>query len=164
MPSKKAPRLKKKEVIASARRRRARFAEEYSVDMNATRAAKAVGYSEKTAYSTGQRLLSNAEVIAAIEKQRAKLSERTTISAERVLAEIASLAFADIDLKELKAGDKLLALDKLSRHLGLFAPIQVDTTSRVLSLTASVADLEASKLLAESILGPRRAIEGKVEK
>ena len=39
-----------------------RFAQAYSIDPNATSAAKAAGYSEKSAYSTGQRLLKNAEV------------------------------------------------------------------------------------------------------
>ena len=38
------------------------FIEEYLVDMNATQAAIRAGYSAKTAYSIGQRLLKNVEV------------------------------------------------------------------------------------------------------
>jgi phage terminase small subunit len=37
------------------------FYKEYLVDSNATQAAKRAGYSEKTAYSQGQRLLKNVE-------------------------------------------------------------------------------------------------------
>lgn len=48
------------------------FIREYLKDFNATRAAKAAGYSEKTAYSIGQRLLKDVEVGAAI---RAKINE-----------------------------------------------------------------------------------------
>ncbi len=39
-----------------------RFCEEYLIDCNATQAAIRAGYSEKTAYSIGQRLLKNVEV------------------------------------------------------------------------------------------------------
>ncbi|MBR0074278.1 MAG: terminase small subunit [Synergistaceae bacterium] len=39
-----------------------RFALEYQKDCNATKAAIRAGYSEKTAYSIGQRLLKNVEV------------------------------------------------------------------------------------------------------
>ena len=42
-----------------------RFVDEYQVDLNATAAAKRAGYSEKTAYSMGQRLLKKVEIQAA---------------------------------------------------------------------------------------------------
>ena len=35
------------------------FCQEYLIDLNATKAAARAGYSQKTAYSQGQRLLSN---------------------------------------------------------------------------------------------------------
>jgi phage terminase small subunit len=47
--------------------RKRMFILEYPKDFNATRAAKVSGYSEKTAYSSGQRLLKDVEVKAAIE-------------------------------------------------------------------------------------------------
>ena len=50
--------------------KRARFAEEYSVDLNATQAAIRAGYSEKTAASQGERLLRNVEIAAAIAEAR----------------------------------------------------------------------------------------------
>lgn len=47
-----------------------RFCEEYIVDCNATQAAIRAGYSEKTAYSIGQRLLKKVEVQDYIEELR----------------------------------------------------------------------------------------------
>ena len=44
------------------------FIQEYLVSLNATQAAIKAGYSPKTAYSIGQRLLKNVEVLQAINK------------------------------------------------------------------------------------------------
>ena len=73
-----------------------RFACEYIIDLNATQAAKRAGYSEKTAYSQGHRLLKDAEVKARIEELQAERNERMKITADRVLEEIAKVAFFDI--------------------------------------------------------------------
>lgn len=72
-----------------------RFCEEYLVDLNATQAAVRAGYNTKTAYSIGQRLLKKVETQQRIEKLRKAQSERTEITADRVLAELAAIAFAD---------------------------------------------------------------------
>ncbi len=68
---------------------------EYLIDLNATQAAKRAGYSEKTAYSQGQRLLKDVEIQATIAEARQKLAESAGISAERVLQEYARLGFFD---------------------------------------------------------------------
>jgi phage terminase small subunit len=62
-----------------------RFVEEYLVDLNATQAAIRAGYSEKTAYSQGQRLLKNVEVAKLLSDRAANTSEKLDLSAERVL-------------------------------------------------------------------------------
>lgn len=72
-----------------------RFVEEYLIDLNATQAAIRAGYSEKTGYSHGQRMLKNVEIQNAIQEAQKKLSERTQITQERVLAEYAKIAFLD---------------------------------------------------------------------
>ena len=72
-----------------------RFVDEYLVDLNATKAAERAGYSKKTAYSQGQRLLKNVEIQKAIQDAQKKLSERTQITQERVLQEYAKIAFFD---------------------------------------------------------------------
>lgn len=74
-----------------------RFVEEYPIDLNATQAAIRAGYSKKTARSQGQRLLTNVDIVAAIQKALEKRSERTEITQDRVLQEYAKLAFANLD-------------------------------------------------------------------
>lgn len=76
--------------------RQSRFVDEYLVDLNATKAATRAGYSAKTASSQGERLLRNVEVAAAIEKRKAERSTATGITQERVLRELALLAFSDV--------------------------------------------------------------------
>ena len=64
------------------------FVDEYLVDLNATQAAIRAGYSEKTAYSIGQRLLKNVEVQKMIANRMEERSKRTEITQDRVLADI----------------------------------------------------------------------------
>ncbi len=75
------------------------FVEEYLIGLNATKAAIRAGYSEKTAYSQGQRLLKNAETAEAIKERMAERSNRTEIDAdyvERRLQELESVDFRQI--------------------------------------------------------------------
>lgn len=73
-----------------------RFVDEYLVDLNASAAAARAGYSARTAYSQGQRLLKHVEVAAAISAAIAERSERTKITQDMVLSELAKLGFSDI--------------------------------------------------------------------
>ncbi len=70
------------------------FCEEYLIDLNATQAAIRAGYSEKTAYSAGQRLLRNVEIQNRIAELKAERSKRTEITQDRVVKELAAMAFA----------------------------------------------------------------------
>lgn len=74
----------------------AKFVAEYLVDLNATQAAIRAGYSAKTAEQQGPRLLGNVGVMAAIRKAQAKRSERTNITADLVLEELAKIATAKL--------------------------------------------------------------------
>lgn len=66
------------------------------MDLNSTRAAIRAGYSKKTARVQGSRLLTNAAIRAAIEKGQARVEAKADITQERVLAELALLAFSDV--------------------------------------------------------------------
>lgn len=72
-----------------------RFAREYLTDFNATQAAIRAGYSEKTAGQQGDRLLKNVKIAELIDKGNQKHNNKLEISQERVLAEIARMAFFD---------------------------------------------------------------------
>lgn len=72
-----------------------RFVQEYLIDLNATQAAIRAGYSAKTAKSLGQRLLTYADVKKAVEEALAERGKRTEITQDRILRELARIAFAD---------------------------------------------------------------------
>lgn len=76
--------------------KRERFVAEYLVDLNATQAAIRAGYSAKTANEQGARLLANASVASAVKTALEKRAERTEITQDRVLQEIARIAFSDL--------------------------------------------------------------------
>lgn len=72
-----------------------RFCEEYLIDLNATQAAIRVGYSPKTAEQTASRLLRNVKVQEYIAKRQKELSRSTEVTQERVIRELALIAFSN---------------------------------------------------------------------
>lgn len=70
------------------------FKNEYLIDLNATQAAIRAGYSTKTAAEQGARLLTNVKVRAHIDAALAERSRRTGVTADRVVRELARIAFA----------------------------------------------------------------------
>ena len=144
--------------MAGPTEKQERFVQEYLTDLNASAAARRAGYSPKTAGQTGFDLLKNPKIQVALRNALQRRSERTKITQDRVLHELACIAFADLrgaltwgaEGVELIASDqiddetaaaiasishtvtndsgslrvrlhdKLRALEKLGRHLGLF--------------------------------------------
>ena len=91
-----------------------RFCREYLVDLNATQAAIRVGYSKKTAYSIGHENLQKQKIQSHINHLTVWRSLRTQVTADRVLDEVAKIAFAN---EAVKIKDKLKALDMLAKHV-----------------------------------------------
>lgn len=73
-----------------------RFVEEYLIDLNATQAAIRAGYSVKTANVIGSENLAKPEISNAISRAMAERSRRTGISQDRVVQELAKIAFVNI--------------------------------------------------------------------
>ena len=71
------------------------FVEEYLVDLNATQAAIRAGYSVKTANEQASRLLANVKIQTKIAKAMAERSKRTGVNQDRVILELARIAFAN---------------------------------------------------------------------
>jgi phage terminase small subunit len=69
------------------------FVDEYLIDLNATQAAIRAGYSAKTADQQGSRMLANVKVQQAIAEQMAERSKRTGVNQDRVVLELAKMAF-----------------------------------------------------------------------
>lgn len=94
----------------------AAFVREYLVDLNATKAAERAGYSPKSAYAQGARLLKNAEVAASIAKHQAKRAAKAEVTAEEVLRELKRIAFADPS-KVLGANGYLLTMNDMPEEV-----------------------------------------------
>lgn len=88
-----------------------RFIEEYLVDLNATQAALRAGYAPKRAYAMGHENLKKPEIAAALSVAMAERSERTKIDQDRVVLEIARLAFSDV--RRLFDGNRLKRMDEI---------------------------------------------------
>ena len=73
-----------------------RFVDEYLVDFNGTQAAIRAGYSEKTAAAAAARLLRNVNIQNEISRRQRDLQRRTEVTQERVVMELARIAFANI--------------------------------------------------------------------
>ena len=76
--------------------RRAEFVRQYIKSLNAAGAARAAGYAPSSANTEGSRLLANADVQQAISEARAQLAEREQVTPERIVSELASIAFSDL--------------------------------------------------------------------
>ena len=72
-----------------------RFVDEYLIDLNATQAAIRAGYSADTAMEQGYQLLRKTSVSNAISQAMAHRSRRTGITQDRVLRELARVAFVN---------------------------------------------------------------------
>lgn len=81
------------------------FVVEYLKDLNATQAAIRAGYSEKTARSQGQRLLTNVDIAAAIKKAIDERAEKIQIDAEWVLRQAVALHHHCVNRPVLRDGE-----------------------------------------------------------
>ena len=107
-----------------------KFAEYYYQCGNATLSAEQAGYSSKTAYSQGQRLLKNVEVSAYIQELSEKeQNERIMTAAER------QATLSDIARNECNAPtERIRAIDTLNKMTGEYtvkADINTDTELNV---------------------------------
>ena len=115
------------------------FVQEYLKDLNATQAAIRAGYSAHTAYSIGQRLLSNVEISNAINSAMSERSERAKLTADYVLQNLHEIAQRCMQkspvmvkgeqaiddegrhLWTFDAKNALRALELIGKHMGMFS-------------------------------------------
>ena len=93
------------------------FVEEYLIDLNATQAAIRAGYSEHTAASVGCENLRKPYIQDAIQIAMKDRAERTQLTADSILKEIATIAYD----KEEQANNRLRGLELLGKHKILFS-------------------------------------------
>jgi hypothetical protein len=92
-----------------------RFVEEYLVDLNSTRAARAAGYLRG---DTGRALLKRPHVRAAVERRMRERRERLKLSQDYVIERL--IKEAECDAAEGNATARVRALELLGKHLGMF--------------------------------------------
>lgn len=127
------------------------FIEHYLICWSATEAAKRAGYSPKTAYAQGSRLLNHAEVKAAIAGRIAELKA----SADEVLMRLAahsrgSIAdflteAGDVDLNAARAAGKLHLIKKLKRTTRSDDDSHVYTTTEIELYDAQAATVQLGR-------------------
>src|SRR5258708_15842243 len=77
--------------------RQRKFVSEYLIHLNATKAAVRAGYSPRSAADIGHALLRRHEaVMSAIQAAMEERERRTQVTADRIVTELARIAFADI--------------------------------------------------------------------
>jgi phage terminase small subunit len=87
--------------------RQRRFVDEYLVDLNGLQAALRAGYSPRSAEHTSRDLLALPWIAEMVAKGMADRAERTRVTQDRVLTELAVLGFSDITHYQVDDAGKL---------------------------------------------------------
>ena len=125
------------------------FADEYLVCLNATESAIKAGYSEKTAYSIGQRLLKKVEVKNYIDEHLKKLESEKIADTKEIMESLTRIlrgqeqeetiviegqgdgvSKARKIKKEISPRDRLKAAELLGKRYGLFTD-KIEQTTEV---------------------------------
>lgn len=152
-----------------------RFCEEYLIDLNGSAAAIRAGYSTKTARQIASEYLTKPNILKYIQELKDKRSERTEITADMVIKELAKVGFSNIqdyiedgnsiqDISKVeqpkaaavaaietsestskdgtvtvntkfKLYNKVDALEKIGKHLGIFEADNRQKTPEVIHVT-----------------------------
>lgn len=106
-----------------------RFVDEYLIDLNATQAAIRAGY-KKTEYTdtNANKLLENTRIREAIDKAMAERSKRTGINQDRVIQELARIAFVNPQ-NVINAEDGSVRKDATEDDLACIQAVKVKTMS-----------------------------------
>ena len=104
-----------------------RFVGHYLVSLNATQAAIEAGYSSKTAYSQGQRLLKNVDIANALSTSETQRAERTRITQDFVVQRLEIESRGEGE--DTTSTARIRATELLGKHLGMFTDkVQVEQT------------------------------------
>lgn len=114
--------------------RQRKFCDSYIICGNATQAAKVAGYSPKTAYSSGQRLLKNAEINDFL-KSYYKSEAKSLIASVEQIAEFWTATMTD-ETERITA--RLRASEDLARLKGVFPAAFASTDGETEDESASV--------------------------
>ena len=125
-----------------------RFCDEYLIDCNATQAAIRAGYSINNADKIGSELLGKTRVSEAISKAMAERSRRTGISQDRVVNELAKIAFVNMldvvdeegRIRSTASEDDLACIESIKHKES--SSINGDSTEREVKIASKLKALE----------------------
>lgn len=90
-----------------------RFVEEYLIDLNATKAAIRAGYSKESARQIGADNMSKTYIQEAIAEAMKRRSERTEVTQDMIVAQLAKIAFVDMkDVVTWEEREEVVGVDK----------------------------------------------------
>lgn len=128
------------------------FVEEYLIDLNATQAAIRAGYSPDTAKAIGSENLTKPDIRAQIDKAMAERSKRTGVNADRVVMELAKIAFINaMDVIDTKTAT--VKADALPEDTAAIQSVKVKTSSSENSEMVEREIKMADKIKALELLG-----------
>lgn len=104
-----------------------KFVDEYLIDLNATQAAIRAGY-KKTEYTdtNANKLLENTRIREAVDKSMAERSRRTGINQDRVIQELARIAFVNPQ-NVINSEDASIRTDATEDDLACVQSVKVKT-------------------------------------
>jgi phage terminase small subunit len=131
--------------------KQARFVQEYLVDLNATQAAIRAGYSAKTAPAQAARLLTKVNVQLAVTEGQQALAAKTGITQERVLEELAIIAFSDIknylDVDQDTGAIRAKSFDDATMPENASRAVQSMTETRVIKEVKGTKDAADTEMI-----------------
>lgn len=127
--------------------RQVRFVDYYIQTANASEAARLAGYSERTAYSIGERLLRNVEVRAAIDERLKEMEDKRIIETEEVLRHLSDVIRGAVTetlvtpggkkfVVPVRESDRLRAAETILKVRGMFREkidVKVDSMAQYIS-------------------------------
>ena len=128
-----------------------KFVEEYLIDLNATQAAIRAGYSVKTADVIGYQLLQKTSVQEAIAKAMAERSRRTGVNQDRVVLELAKIAF--VKMTDVVNGNGEIKVDANPDDLSCIESIKYKESDNEFGGSVEREVKIGSKLKALELLG-----------
>nr|WP_320951919.1 terminase small subunit [Hungatella effluvii] len=128
------------------------FVDEYLIDLNATQAAIRAGYSPDTAKEIGCENLTKPNIRAHIDRAMAERSKRTGVNADRVVIELAKIAFINaMDVIDTKTAT--VKADALPEDTAAIQSVKVKTSSSENSEMVEREIKMADKIKALELLG-----------
>lgn len=134
--------------MAKLTNKQKRFVEEYLIDLNATQAAIRAGYKPEHAQQIGSENLSKLVISNAIAKAMAERSRRTGISQDRVVNELAKIAFVNMldvvdeegKIRSTASEDDLACIESIKHKES--SSINGDSTEREIKIASKLKALE----------------------